>query len=95
MKIYEIKIGWQEWCHFDALGIKAIKAKVDTGAKTSCIHAINIQTYTRNAKEFVKFDTYPLPRHPTFHVHCHAPVVDFRHVGQRITCLYGWLERES
>lgn len=76
----EIKIGWQEWCHFDELNIKAIKAKVDTGAKTSCIHAVNIQTYTRNAKEFVKFDTYPLPKRPDFYIHCHAPIVDHRYV---------------
>lgn len=76
----EIKIGWQEWCHFDQLGIVAIKAKVDTGAKTSCIHAVNIKPYTCNDKYFVKFDTYPLPKRPNFHIHCQAPVVDYRYV---------------
>ena len=47
-------IGWQEWCSLPDLNVKFIKAKVDTGAKTSSIHAYNIKEYSKNHQKFVR-----------------------------------------
>ncbi|WP_229814601.1 putative ATP-dependent zinc protease, partial [Shewanella hanedai] len=43
----KIIVGSEEWCALPGLGIKAVKARVDSGAKTSAIHAINISTSKR------------------------------------------------
>ena len=51
-------IGVEEWCAFPALAIPAIKARVDSGAKTSALHATHIQTFTQagcNAIFFFNF----------------------------------------
>ncbi len=44
----KIIIGSEEWCAFPSLGISAVKARVDSGAKTSSIHAFDIRTFTRD-----------------------------------------------
>ena len=53
-------IGSEEWCSFPQLGIPAIKARVDSGAKTSALHAINIKTFDKNGEEWLKFDINPI-----------------------------------
>ncbi|WP_396152169.1 RimK/LysX family protein, partial [Flavobacterium sp.] len=47
-------IGSEEWCSFPQLGIPAIKARVDSGAKTSALHAINIKVFDKNGEEWLK-----------------------------------------
>ena len=56
----KITIGWREWLSLPELGIERIKAKVDTGARTSCIHAINIEEYEVDGEKCVKFIAQPL-----------------------------------
>ena len=71
-------VGSEEWCSFPNLDIPFIKARVDSGAKTSSLHAINIQKFTRNNQSWVSFDIHPLQRNRRVLVHCEAPVVDQR-----------------
>ena len=52
----KIILGSEEWCSFPELGIPAIKARVDSGAKTSALHAINIVPFTKEGVNWTKFD---------------------------------------
>ena len=75
-----VRVGWREWVALPDLGIPAIKAKIDTGARTSSIHAVNIQTEHRDGKTVALFDVAPLREHSHFFLHCEAPVVGEREV---------------
>ena len=63
-----------------ALGLPAIKAKVDTGARTSSLHAFDIESYTERGELRVRFKVHPLNQTETV-VQCSAPVVDYRTVS--------------
>ena len=52
-------VGSEEWCSFPTMGIPAIKARVDSGAKTSSIHAFNIQAFRRDGVAWVSFEVHP------------------------------------
>ncbi|NNG09879.1 MAG: 30S ribosomal protein S6--L-glutamate ligase [Arenibacter sp.] len=73
-------IGSEEWCVFEELEIPAIKARVDSGAKTSSIQANNIKVYTKGAQEWVKFEVNPLQDNRGINVACNARLVDRRTV---------------
>jgi ribosomal protein S6--L-glutamate ligase len=53
-------IGSEEWCSFNNFGIPAIKARVDSGAKTSSIQANNIKIFYKDTEEWVRFEVNPL-----------------------------------
>ena len=76
----KLVVGSEEWCAFSTLGIPAIKARVDSGAKTSSIHAFNIQTFKRDNNPWVSFEVHPLQQNRTTTIRCEAPVVDRRSV---------------
>jgi ribosomal protein S6--L-glutamate ligase len=76
----KIFIGWQEWCALPSLKIPAIKAKIDTGAKTSAIHAVNIERHRRKQKDYVRFDVYPIQGESKPSCRCDAELVDIRAV---------------
>ncbi len=76
----KIIVGSEEWCSFPSLGIPAIKARVDSGAKTSSLHAFNIATFTRNNEAWVGFDVHPIQNNRKVNVRCECPVVDRRYV---------------
>ena len=76
----KIMVGCEEWCAFPGLGIPAIAARVDSGARTSSIHAFNIQPFTRKGQPWVSFEVHPLQNNRRLVVRCEAPVADCRKV---------------
>lgn len=74
-------IGWREWVAFPDLLIDRVKAKIDTGARSSALHAYDIECYkTKNGKLRARFNVHPLQRSNKKIVHCHADVIDQRYV---------------
>lgn len=73
-------IGSEEWCEFGTLGIPAIKARVDSGAKTSSIQAANAKVFGRGGQEYVKFEINPLQDNRSINIQCEAKLVDRRTV---------------
>ena len=76
----KIIVGSEEWLSFPNLGIPAIKARVDSGAKTSSLHADNISTFKRNGTPWVTFEVHPLQKNRRTVVRCEAAVVDRRNI---------------
>lgn len=76
----KLLIGRAEWLELPALNIPAIKAKIDTGAKTSSLHAINIKPKRIGGEAYVLFDVQPLQGNDELIIHCKAPVIDRRAV---------------
>ena len=74
-------IGWKEWFSLDCLALPAIKGKIDTGAKTSSLHAFNIKNFYIEDVEYVSFDIHPLQKNQKFTRSCVARVVDRRMVS--------------
>ncbi len=72
-------VGWREWVSFPEIGIKKIKAKIDTGAKTSALHAKKIEYFTKDKKPWVRFTTFPLQQNST-EKRIQLPLIDERRV---------------
>ncbi|MDC6403934.1 MULTISPECIES: 30S ribosomal protein S6--L-glutamate ligase [Maribacter] len=73
-------IGSEEWCVFKELGVPAIKARVDSGAKTSSIQATNLKIVNKGAQEWVKFEVNPLQENRSIAINCEARLIDRRMV---------------
>lgn len=76
-----IDVGWREWIALPELALPAIKAKVDTGARTSALHAWHVEAYESGGAPWVAFRLHPLQRNTTLSCVCHAPVHDRRMVS--------------
>ena len=74
----KVTIGSEEWISLNELNIPHIKARVDSGAKTSSLHALNIQTYQKDGEAWVSFDVYPIQSDGKRKVKCNALVMDKR-----------------
>ncbi|MDB6096772.1 MAG: ribosomal protein S6--L-glutamate ligase [Francisellaceae bacterium] len=74
----KILIGWQEWCSLPKLHLPAIKAKIDTGAKTSALHAHEIKPFHRQGNLYVHFIIHPLQQNIQIERFCTAEVIDER-----------------
>jgi ribosomal protein S6--L-glutamate ligase len=76
----KIVIGKEEWCSLPALGLPAIKARVDSGAKTSALHAFNIQPFEENGKKYVHFDIHPIQNNRKVTQRCRGLIIARRNV---------------
>lgn len=77
----QLFIGWREWCALPQLGLPYLKAKIDTGAATSALHAIRIRPFKEDGKWFVRFDTHPLQKNVRLVKACIANLIDHRTVA--------------
>ena len=73
-------IGWREWVGLPDFGIEKIKAKVDSGARSSSLHAFDIEFFTKNDEEWVRFKVHPVQRRSNSVVELEAKLLDSRPV---------------
>lgn len=73
-------VGWREWLALPEFGVDAIKVKIDTGARTSAIHAFKIRPFTERGAPWVSFVLRPKQRARNPSIECVAPVVDERKI---------------
>jgi ribosomal protein S6--L-glutamate ligase len=71
-------IGWREWCSLPTLGLPAVRAKIDTGARTSALHAYDIQYFKKGTHTMVHFKVHPLHKTTKVVKTCKAPMVGKR-----------------
>ncbi len=73
-------IGWREWAELPGLEIPLIKVKIDTGAKTSALHAYDIEIKKEGGKEFAEFIVHPLQGNDVISRKTRAEIIDVRNV---------------
>lgn len=71
-------VGWREWAQLPELGIEMIKVKIDTGAKTSALHAFDLFPFTYMGNDWVQFDIHPIQDNDLIIHTCSAPILDYR-----------------
>lgn len=77
----KISVGWREWVALPQLGVPAVKAKLDTGARTSALHAEAIEPYTdAHGRRRVAFVVHPVQGNTSVAIACSADVVDRRRI---------------
>jgi len=73
-----VLIGWRERIGLPSLGIPRVTAKIDTGARTSCLHAFAIEEFQQHGATWVRFGVHPYRRNTSHEVWCEAQVIDER-----------------
>ena len=75
-----LQLGWEEWISLPDLGLPAIRAKVDTGARTSSLHATDIEPFGTKDRPRVRFTVHPIPGNDDLLIPCSAAIKDRREV---------------
>jgi hypothetical protein len=73
-------VGWREWVALPDLGVVAVKAKIDTGARSSSLHAYDVETFRKDGIEFARFGVCPIQRTREGAVTAVSPVLEHRRV---------------
>ncbi|WP_210650918.1 ATP-dependent zinc protease [Nocardioides sp. SYSU D00065] len=76
----QVVVGWREWVALPQAGVPWVKAKIDTGARTSSIHAFGLEAFARDGEEWVRFLLHPWQRSDEDSVELRLPVLDRREV---------------
>jgi hypothetical protein len=71
-------LGWREWVSLPEIHIETIKAKIDTGARTSCLHTSNYEIFDKDGQDWVRFTVHPHRNHHEVETHAEAAVSDYR-----------------
>lgn len=74
-------VGWREWIAIPTLNLPAVKAKIDTGARTSALHAFYVELKAADNANRVRFGIHPLQGRKDIVVHCEADILDRRLVS--------------
>lgn len=74
-------LGWREWVALPELNIEQVKAKIDTGARSSALHAFALEPYRKGGQRWVMFAIHPIQKHSDIIIECHAPIKDRRFVS--------------
>ena len=75
-----LAIGWREWIGLPDFGINAIKVKVDTGARSSSLHAVDIREFEREGEQWVRFYIYPKQRKKSGALEVEEKILEYRSV---------------
>ena len=78
IKLPKLISGWREWAQLPDLNIEQIKVKIDTGAKTSSLHAFDLKPFTNMGSEWLQFDIHPFQYNEAITRTCQCPIVDHR-----------------
>jgi hypothetical protein len=73
-------IGWREWLALPSFGVERIKVKVDTGARSSSLHAFDMEIFDRDGDEWISFSIHPNQRDDRASLRVEAPLHDRRKV---------------
>lgn len=81
MSLSSTTVGWREWAVLPELGVPAVKVKIDTGARTSALHALDIERKKVDGLDVVSFVVQPVQRNQSVMIRAQAPLVDIRSVS--------------
>lgn len=73
-------VGWREWVALPALGLDVLKAKIDTGARSSALHTFSLDVSSERGVRTARFGVHPIQHDGDTAVWCTAPVIDERNV---------------
>jgi hypothetical protein len=92
-------VGWREWIGLPELGVPRIKAKLDTGARSSSLHVFDLEAFRRREEDWVRFGIHPLQRNHRKTVWAEARVLEHRRIrsssGQKSRCARSSSPRSS